>query len=286
MHETTDQLTVRAADHSDRLAICTLLLQAWHSAGGARWDQLDALETGCEALLASRFGQTVGLALLDLRAPPVARVSAVAVSDREEVGEVWEQLWPGAEQYLRDRGFRFAYHVGEAPWLLQVLSEHRFRQVNALVSYEKIHDGPSPAGHPGVRLRPVRPADLQAVEEIDTASFPLLWRYPLPMLQACMQSPARFVVAEWDRRLVGYELSTQEGNAGQIVRLAVLPQYRRQGVGSRLLADALAAFRRGSVRRVSLSTQSDNLSAQRLYDRFGFQCTGEELPVLEKALAR
>ena len=107
MHDTTE-LVIRAASRSDRLAICTLLQQAWHSAGGARWDQIDALETGCAALLACRAQQAVGVCLFDLRTAPVARLSAVAVADREPVHEVWRELWPAAEHYLTDHDLQYA----------------------------------------------------------------------------------------------------------------------------------------------------------------------------------
>ena len=285
MSDTTTELTIRMAGPSDKLAICTLLQQAWHSAGGARWDQLDALGTGCAALVACRGSQTVGLCLFDLRVPSVARLSAVAVADHEQVTDIWQALWETAEPYLYKHGAQSAFYVGEAPWLLEALTEQGFQLVNRVISYEKIQDGPSIAGHPGVRLRLARPGDLRTVEEVDRTSFPLLWRYSRPLLEIALQPPSRLVVSELDRQIVGYQLSTQEASEGQIIRLAVRPDYRRQGIGSRLLADTLATFRRGRVRHVSLNTQSDNLPAQRLYERFGFQRTGEELPVLEKPLA-
>lgn len=284
MHETTAELTIRPAGRGDQLAICTLLQQAWHSAGGARWDQLDALGAGCAALLARRATQTVACCLFDLRTAPAASLSAVAVADREQVENVWQALWPAAERYLAGHGVQSLHYVGEAPWLLRILGDHGFRQATTLVSYEKILDAsPLLPASSRAHVRPVRPADLDAVVEIDAASFPQLWRYPRAMLEA-LQPAAHFTVAELDRRLVGYQVSTQEGSEGQIVRLAVLPEYRRQGVASRLVADALATFRRGRVRRLSLNTQADNLAAQSLYERFGFRRTGEELPVLERAV--
>ncbi|MDI7277166.1 MAG: hypothetical protein QME94_14415, partial [Anaerolineae bacterium] len=97
MHETTQELTIRAASRSDRLAICALLQQAWHSGGTARWDQLDSLEAGCGAVLVNRGPQTVGFCLFDLRTAPVARLSATAVADREQVSDVWRELWPASE---------------------------------------------------------------------------------------------------------------------------------------------------------------------------------------------
>jgi len=285
MRETTAELTIQPATRSDRLAICSLLQQAWHSAGGARWEQLDALGVGCAALVARRGPQTVAFCLFDLRAAPVANLSAVAVADREEVSEAWRELWPAAERYLAERAVESVHYVGEAPWLLEALTQEGFRQVTTLVSYEKIQDGPPWAGPATARLRAVRDEDLDAVDAIDAACFPPIWRYPRPMLVASMRPTARMVAAEVERRLVGYQLSLQEGNEAQIIRLAVIPEYRRRGIASQLLADALATFRRGRVRRVLLNTQSDNIPAQRLYERFGFQRTGEELPVLEKTVS-
>ncbi|MDI7277222.1 MAG: GNAT family N-acetyltransferase, partial [Anaerolineae bacterium] len=154
-----------------------------------------------------------------------------------------------------------------------------------LVSYERALEGPVPAGHAQVHIRPARPEDLDVVEQIDAASFPPLWRYPRAMLEVALRSVSRLTVAEIDRRPVGYELSTLEGDEGQVVRLAVLPEYRRQAIGSQLLAEALAYLRRGRVRRLSLNTQGDNLAAQKLYERFGFRRIGEAMPVLEKAVA-
>jgi len=282
MRETTAELTIQPATRSDRLAICSLLQQAWHSAGGARWEQLDALGLGCAALVARRGAQTVAFCLFDLRAAPVANLSAVAVADREEVSQAWSELWPAAERYLADREVASVYYVGEAPWLLEALAQHGFRHVSTLVGYERMQDAPPLAVPATARLRAVRDDDLDAVAAVDEACFPPIWRYPRAMLAASMRPTARMVAAELDRRLVGYQLSMQEGNEAQIIRLAVIPEYRRRGIASQLMADALATFRRGRVRRVALNTQSDNAAAQRLYERFGFQRTGEELPVLEK----
>ncbi|HPL26730.1 MAG TPA: GNAT family N-acetyltransferase [Anaerolineae bacterium] len=285
MRETTSELTIRAAGRSDRLAVCTLLQQAWHSAGGARWDQLDELGSRCTALLAQRNALTVAFCLFDLRTAPAAGLSAVAVADREQVGEAWRELWWAAERYLAGCGVQSVHYIGDAPWLLEILEQHGFRQANTVVVYEKMQDGAIPAGHAGVRVRPARSEERDGIVAIDAACFAPLWHYPRPMLEALLKPTTRLSVAELDRRIVGYQLSAQEGTEGQVIRLAVAPEWQRQGIASRLLADTLATFHRGRVRRVSLNTQADNLAAQKLYERFGFQRTGEELPVLEKAMA-
>lgn len=56
--------------------------------------------------------------------------------------------------------------------------------------------------------------------------------------------------------------------------LGVLHQYRRAGLGGRLLASALAAARQGPFRRIELEVFADNTAARSLYRRFGFREEG------------
>jgi ribosomal protein S18 acetylase RimI-like enzyme len=55
--------------------------------------------------------------------------------------------------------------------------------------------------------------------------------------------------------------------------LAVRPEFRRQGVGARLLRALLEQAGREGIRRVSLSVELEN-PAQQLYQRLGFRRVG------------
>ena len=57
-----------------------------------------------------------------------------------------------------------------------------------------------------------------------------------------------------------------------IATLAVHPDYRRRGVGARLLEECEARL---SSARIRLTVRADNLPAQRLYERFGYQQVGQ-----------
>ncbi|HEB82626.1 MAG TPA: GNAT family N-acetyltransferase [Gammaproteobacteria bacterium] len=59
---------------------------------------------------------------------------------------------------------------------------------------------------------------------------------------------------------------------GQIGRMAVLPEYRRQGHGSRLLAFVLQAARQQSLPAVYLHAQ---ISAIPFYEKHGFSAHGD-----------
>ncbi|MGQ9572520.1 MAG: GNAT family N-acetyltransferase [Dehalococcoidia bacterium] len=51
----------------------------------------------------------------------------------------------------------------------------------------------------------------------------------------------------------------------------VLEQYRRQGLGAKLMREALEYARKSGCVRVELSARRDNVAARRLYERLGFR---------------
>ena len=75
--------------------------------------------------------------------------------------------------------------------------------------------------------------------------------------------------------VVGYIEGESQVTLAHINRIAVHPRYQGRGVGALLLQDALDGFWRLGAERVTLNTQSDNDSSQRLYHRFGFKPTGD-----------
>lgn len=54
----------------------------------------------------------------------------------------------------------------------------------------------------------------------------------------------------------------------------LVPEARGQGLGTRLLAAAIAKARAKGVTRVELTVRVDNLNAKALYERFGFVVEG------------
>lgn len=58
---------------------------------------------------------------------------------------------------------------------------------------------------------------------------------------------------------------------GAIQNVAVVPGYRKRGLGHALLANCLHGFHRSGVVRVSLEVTAENDVAVRLYKRLGFQ---------------
>jgi [ribosomal protein S18]-alanine N-acetyltransferase len=74
--------------------------------------------------------------------------------------------------------------------------------------------------------------------------------------------------------LVAYLIVSRYVDAWHIMNVAVQPEYRRQGVASRLL-DELFELTSGDPRRgYTLEVRVSNATAIALYERFGFEPSG------------
>lgn len=122
----------------------------------------------------------------------------------------------------------------------------------------------------GLILRTVKPGDLEAVYIIERLSF----KHPFPpsyLETMAYLSPETFLVALLERRLVGYSASVIRGSEGHVVSIAVHPDYRRMGVGERLLKETVKNLKRLGVSRVVLEVRVDNEPAVSLYRKMGFK---------------
>jgi ribosomal-protein-alanine N-acetyltransferase len=59
-----------------------------------------------------------------------------------------------------------------------------------------------------------------------------------------------------------------------VATLAVHPDYRQRGIGQRLLAAALLEAIKKGAHSTTLEVRANNLSAQALYNRFGYEIVG------------
>jgi ribosomal-protein-alanine N-acetyltransferase len=118
-------------------------------------------------------------------------------------------------------------------------------------------------------IEPMRPADVEAVAEMERLSFPTAWQ--AEAFRSQLGSPgACFLVARHRGRLVGYIGMWVIEEEAHITTLAVHPQSRRRGIGTRLVRAALAeAHRRGAV-RATLEVRERNQAARALYEKRGF----------------
>ena len=119
-----------------------------------------------------------------------------------------------------------------------------------------------------MRARRGRPADAAELHRLVTfyADRGLLLPRPLDEIHA---HAARFIVLEHEGRIAGcVALESYANDLAEIRSLAVAPELRGQGMGARLLREALAAARRHKIARVFAVTH-----APEFFGRQGFAVT-------------
>ncbi len=175
--------------------------------------------------------------------------------------------------HLIARSVRHLHYSGndmENDWLRDVLLTRGFIPHGVLYAYDKFDYGVPTWGNQRVAVRPVEMRDMPELLAIEEACFEQLWRYDRISFTEIAVTHPYFVVAELNGKVVGYQFNALDGESGYLVRIAVHPASGGQGIGARLMAEAIRFFERQQVLRIMLNTQEDNIYAHRLYEWFGF----------------
>ena len=119
-------------------------------------------------------------------------------------------------------------------------------------------------------LRPMAIADLDAVLQIERG-FAAPWTREMFVQELSQPEGSAQLVAESDRRVVGYALWWCVADEVHIVNLAVHDRYRRRGVARRLLGAAFESARDRGLSLATLEVRFHNAAAIALYESMGFQ---------------
>ncbi|MBO3801127.1 MAG: ribosomal protein S18-alanine N-acetyltransferase [Thermoproteota archaeon] len=82
--------------------------------------------------------------------------------------------------------------------------------------------------------------------------------------------PENFLVALFNKDVVGYIMFDKLYNSGIIVSIAVSQRFRRKGIGGLLLTKALGKLKELGAKEVLLQVEVTNNSAISFYKKFGF----------------
>ncbi|NIQ07487.1 MAG: ribosomal protein S18-alanine N-acetyltransferase [Candidatus Korarchaeota archaeon] len=122
-----------------------------------------------------------------------------------------------------------------------------------------------------VTIRKAKRSDLDSVHEIEVASFNHPYSKDFLALLLRGKPPTYLnLVAEENEKIVGYTSTRIEDNVGHTLSIAVHPQKRREGIGSRLMQRTLDKLT-GKCRAMFLEVRKSNVRAQRFYHALGFR---------------
>lgn len=210
---------------------------------------------------------------------PVAWVRLAAVGQHLDVGRWLDASLPPILKYLRTLQVHQLAWMDHGGWARASLAARGFRPLAEVITLTKTDRAAPSVDTPRLTLRPAADADFEALAVIDRRAFTPVWWRSATTIRQRNKAASCFTVAERKGEVIGYTERELHPPTGHLNRIAVDPDHQGRGVGAFLLSHTLLSMWRSGVEAVSLNTQRRNRRSRRLYERFGFEETGDSVTV-------
>ena len=201
---------------------------------------------GKEPFLVLEQNRAISAALACQPDPPVvAWIRLFAANSRTQLNVSWEHLWAEARSRLAGfAGVSYAAAIPMQSWFEELLIHSAFEESHRIVMLQwECNRLPKMPSLPDLTIRPMSLDDLERVEQVDAASFPPIWQHSRAYLELAFRQAVVATVAEYNGRLIGYQISTASPMGGHLARLAIDPAQQGQGFGQALLSDVVNPIR-------------------------------------------
>lgn len=125
-----------------------------------------------------------------------------------------------------------------------------------------------------VRIRWMSYQSVSVIQTIDRVSFEQPWAKD--EFLKCLRNHSTIIcqVAEYNNQIIGFFICERRKSRYHILRMAVLPEFRRSGVGAKLTemwAKKLVAGKRSSI---TITVRERDLTAQLFFKSLGYLAVG------------
>lgn len=124
----------------------------------------------------------------------------------------------------------------------------------------------------GLRYQPMLPEDVDAVLEVELAAFSHPWTRGI-FLDCIKPGYECWLLFRGDQQ-VGHTVLSIAGDESHLLNITIHPQAQKNGLGAALLEFIIGRAREQGAEVTFLEVRASNLSASRLYERFGFNELG------------
>ncbi|MEA3440830.1 MAG: GNAT family N-acetyltransferase [Chloroflexota bacterium] len=218
--------------------------------------------------------------------PGVAWIRLFAVGGSQPLQKSWQDLWQEAVARLNQLDeIEWSVAIPLWKWFRELIEGSGFQENNRVVMLNWDRGNALPrTTQTGIKIRAMNLDDIKIVHRLDSDSFDPVWRVSLQTLNHSLKLSVISTIAELDRQVVGYQISTSTTMGGHLARLAVSPEVQGQGIGYALICDLLNKFDQRGAERITVNTQKDNHASLKMYRKSGFKLSGDEYPVYVYAL--
>lgn len=115
--------------------------------------------------------------------------------------------------------------------------------------------------------------DIDSVIDISSLSFAICWSKD-SYIQELSNPIAKYFVAKIDNNVVGFVGTWIVLDESHITNIAVHPNYRKQGIASKLLNELLHYCKNQGCVAYTLEVRSSNIAAKSLYEKHNFKQDG------------
>lgn len=143
-----------------------------------------------------------------------------------------------------------------------------------------------------IKLRQFSKQDFEQTFSIVKVCFS--YPYPLSYLEKFYeQYPEGFIVAEYQGKIIAYITGQVKNDAGHLGSLAVLPDFQKNGIGTKLINFLIKHFKEKGFEKVTAHIRIKNQKGIAFYEKMGFNIIetieklypdGEDGYVIEKKI--
>lgn len=116
--------------------------------------------------------------------------------------------------------------------------------------------------------------DIDAIAALEQKCFASPWSRESLYHDLAENQLSTYFVAELQGQIVGYVGIWAIMDEGHINNVAVSPSYRRQHIGSALIAAMLRSTEEAGIKSHTLEVRAGNRAAKGLYENYGFKEAG------------